>query len=328
MLDESVIDPELREAARAAADFPKLFAPNFEGDHTGFTEGPTDEDLVYAENLKLENETLVRADGTSLRIMIALPKDGVSEGENLPVMLWLHSGGYVAFYPEHDMIYFNRLMRASRCIVVSPDYRLAPEHPYPAALEDAYAALLWTRGHIQDFGGDPSNVMLGGASAGGGLSTGLALYAHDKGELPIRFLMVICPMLDDRMITGSSQGNEAPIWNSALNEQGWKAMLGKLYGTDDVPAYAAPARAEDLSGMPPTCLCAGTLEPFRDEIAIFASRLVQAGVPVDLKIKKAGFHSFDMIEPNAAISQDAEQFMMKSFAFAVKHYTSPCRTAA
>ncbi|MBE8524468.1 alpha/beta hydrolase [Amycolatopsis sp. H6(2020)] len=180
--------------------------------------------------------------------------------------------------------------------VVSPGYRLAPEHPYPAAVEDCYAGLLWTAEHL----GVP---VIGGVSAGGGLAAATTLLARDRGgPLPIGQLL-ICPMLDDRNDSASAVDLDGRgLWDRTANHVGWTAYLG---GRRDVPAYAAPARAEDLSGLPPAFLDVGTAETFRDEVVAYASRIWQAGGDAELHVWPGGCHGFDALVPEAAISRAA-----------------------
>ncbi|MEU4521779.1 alpha/beta hydrolase [Amycolatopsis sp. NPDC024027] len=180
--------------------------------------------------------------------------------------------------------------------IVSPGYRLAPEHPYPAAVEDCYAGLLWTAENL----GIP---VIGGISAGGGLAAATTLLARDRGgPLPIGQLL-ICPMLDDRNDSASAVDLDGRgLWDRTANQVGWTAYLGDRR---DVPAYAAPARAEDLSGLPPAFLDVGTAETFRDEVVAYASRIWQAGGDAELHVWPGGFHGFDAMVPEAALSRAA-----------------------
>ena len=180
--------------------------------------------------------------------------------------------------------------------VVSPGYRLAPEHPYPAGVEDCYAGLLWTAEHF----GVP---VIGGVSAGGGLAAATTLLARDRGGPLPRGQLLICPMLDDRNDSASAVDLDGRgLWDRTANHVGWTAYLG---GRADVPAYAAPARAEDLSGLPPAFLDVGTAETFRDEVVAYASRIWQAGGNAELHVWPGGFHGFDARVPGAALSRAA-----------------------
>lgn len=259
---------------------------------------------------------ITREDGSKLRLCIYSPQ---REVKNVPGVLWLHGGGYALGTPEFFLSSYKKLIEASDCIVIAPDYRLSIEAPYPAALEDAYASLKWMKSHAKELGIRPDQLMVGGESAGGGLAAALTLYARDKHEVEIAFQMPLYPMIDDRMITESSKENNAPVLNSSMNEWAWKLYLGELYGKD-VPIYAAPARAADYRNLPPTVTFVGDLEPFRDETIQYADHLKQSGVPVDFKTYSSCYHGFDIINPKAAVSRNATAFLINSFRYAAAHY--------
>ena len=192
------------------------------------------------------------------------------------------------------------------CVVVSVEYRLAPEHPHPAPVEDCYAGLVWTAKNAAELGIDPDRLAVGGLSAGGGLAAGTVLLARDRGGPALAFQLLVCPMLDDRNVTPSShEFAEAVVWNRAANLFGWTALLGDAAGTDEVSPYAAPARATDLSGLPPAYIDVGELEVFRDECVDYAQRLVQAGVSTEFHLYPGAFHGFDGMIPDAEISRRA-----------------------
>ena len=210
----------------------------------------------------------------------------------LPCVYWIHGGGYIAGSYEGEDVRFDRWCRDLGCVGVAVEYRLAPETPYPGPLDDCYAGLAWAHANADELGIDPDRIGIAGASAGGGLAAGLGLLARDRGEIPVLFQLLVYPMIDDRQVTPSSQW-EVPIWNPGANGLGWRAYLGERYGTDDIPAYAAPARADDLSGLPPTFVCVGMLDGFLDEDITYAQRLMQAGVPTELHVYPGAPHGFD-----------------------------------
>ena len=179
---------------------------------------------------------------------------------------------------------------------MSVQYRLAPETPYPGPLDDCYAGLAWVHQHADELGVDPDRIGIGGQSAGGGLAAGLALLARDRGEVPVAFQLLIYPMLDDRQITPSS-GWPDPIWPPSANTYGWTAYLGDRKGGPDVEPYAAPARATDLAGLPPTLIAVGAIDGFSDEDIDYAVRLRHAGVPVDLHVYAGAPHGFEGLAP-------------------------------
>ncbi len=222
----------------------------------------------------------------------------------LPALFWIHGGGYVIGDAQQDDIVVRDIVEAVGCVVVSVDYRLAPEHPFPAPVEDCYAALKWTAEHAGELGIDRSRIAVGGSSAGGGLAAGLVLLARDRGEVPVIFQLLIYPMLDDRDTTLSSEAfAEAPVWTRQSNRNGWRAYLGEAAGGPNVSPYAAAARATNLSGLPPTYMAVGSHEVFLDEDIEYAQRLLRAGIPVELHVYPRTFHGWDALAPEAAVSR-------------------------
>jgi acetyl esterase/lipase len=208
----------------------------------------------------------------------------------LPCLYSIHGGGYVAGTYESDDVKFDRWCREFGIIGVSVEYRLAPETPYPGPLEDCYTGLQWTFEHADELGIDPQRVGITGVSAGGGLCAALALLVRDRGELQVQFQLLDCPMIDDRQTTPSSRLDDLLIWSRASNEFGWRSYLGELHGRDDVPVYAAAARAGDLSGLPEAYVCVGGADGFRDEDILYAMRLYDAGVPTELHVYPGAPH--------------------------------------
>lgn len=269
------------------------------------------------EGLDCSEEWIPRKrDGSKIRVRVYKPLD--LKG-NVPGVLWIHGGGYAMGNPEQFGATYKKLIDVGNCVVVAPDYQLSIDAPYPAALDDCYDTLLWMKNQTKELGIRDDQLMVGGESAGGGLTAALTLYARDKGEVNIAFQMPLYPMIDDRMITESAKDNNAPIWNSNYNQWAWNLYLGELAG-EEVPPYAAAARANDFSNLPPTVTFVGDLEPFRDETIQYVENLREAGVPVDFEIYKGCFHGFDIIQPNAEVSKKAVSFFIKSFKYAVEHY--------
>lgn len=222
----------------------------------------------------------------------------------LPALLWIHGGGYVLGSVEDDDIRARVLAKRINCVVASVDYRLAPEHPFPAPVEDCYAALKWLAANADALDVDPKRIAIGGASAGGGLTAGLALLARDRGEVNVAFQLPIYPMIDDTNTTPSSHAITEPrVWNRQSNLLGWQAYLGQEPGSDDVSPYAAAARATDLAGLPPAYIPVGELDLFLDENITYAQRLMQAGVPTELHIYRGCYHGSDVFAPDADASQ-------------------------
>ena len=189
---------------------------------------------------------------------------------------------------------------------MSVDYRLAPETPYPGPLEDCYRGLVWMVEHADELGVDPDNIGVMGLSAGAGLAAALALLARERGEVSLAWQLLDSPMLDDRQITPSSQQDGLPVWSRTSNTFGWRAYLGDRYGTDDVPPTAAPARATDLSGLPPAFVSVGAVDGFRDEDVDYAMRLNRAGVPTELHVYPGACHGYQLAA-HAPVAQQARR---------------------
>jgi len=221
-----------------------------------------------------------------------------------PAIYYIHGGGMILgdrWFGTGPVIDWVIDLDA---IMVTVEYRLAPEHRYPAAHEDCYAGLLWLAASHAEFGYDPGQLILAGASAGGGLAAGVSLRARDEGSPPLAAQVLIYPMLDDRNETISShQVDGFGRWDRGSNDTGWDAYLGDRRKTGQVPDYAAPARAADLSSLPPTFIDVGSAEVFRDEDVTFASRIWAHGGICELHVWPGGFHAFDMAAPTARLSR-------------------------
>jgi acetyl esterase/lipase len=228
----------------------------------------------------------------------------VTRSANLPGLLWIHGGGYVLGDMAGDDARVRQLTKTIHCVTLSVEYRLAPEHPFPAPVEDCYAALKWFSTNAAQLGVNPKRIAIGGASAGGGLTAGLAILARDRGEAPVAFQLPIYPMIDDRNVTPSSHAIHEPrVWNRQANLLGWKAYLGREPGGAGVSPYAAATRVSDLAGLPPAYIPVGELDLFLDEDIEYAQRLLQAGVPTELHVYGGCYHGSDLFVPAADSSQ-------------------------
>ena len=258
--------------------------------------------LPAVEGVTSQDQLVPGLQGDSaVRVRIYQPAD---RPNILPGLLWIHGGGYVLGDIEQDDRLMKQLVKRIGCVALSVDYRLAPEHPFPAPVEDCYAGLQWLFAHAGELGVDPSRIAIGGASAGGGLAAGLALLARDRGEVQVAFQLLIYPMIDDRNVTPASYAITDPrVWHRESNRLGWKAYLGRDGGGDDVSPYAAAARATDLTHLPPAYIPVGALDLFIDENIEYAQRLIQAGVPTELHVYPGAFHGFDAFAPSAAVSK-------------------------
>ena len=224
--------------------------------------------------------------------------------DTLPALLWIHGGGYVLGSVERDDLLASHLAKVAQCVVVSVEYRLAPEHPFPAPVEDCYAALKWLATHTDELGVEPSRIAIGGASAGGGLAAGLALLTRDRAEVELAFQLLIYPMIDDRNVAPASDTlPDTFVWTRENNLMGWRAYLGREPGGADVSPYAAAARADDLTGLAPAYIPVGDLDLFLDENIEYAQRLLAAGVPTELHVYPGGYHGFNGFAPGADIAQ-------------------------
>jgi acetyl esterase/lipase len=262
--------------------------------------------------------TLSREGAPGVRLLVLKARD---QAANAPCLVWLHGGGHVLGFLEQDEPLLEHLVREVGCCVVSVDWRLAPEHPFPSSLEDAFAGLTWVFEHAVGLGIDPGRVAIGGNSSGGGLAAGLALFARDRGGPPICFQLLLYPMLDDRNESGSSHAITDPhIWNRRSNLIAWRAYLGDAEGTDAVSPYAAPARAADLSGLPPAYLPIGDLDLFLDECVDYAQRLSQAGVAAELHVYPGATHGFENVAPHSDIARrfarDRDEALIRAFRHA------------
>ncbi|GAA3168430.1 alpha/beta hydrolase [Nonomuraea roseoviolacea] len=220
-----------------------------------------------------------------------------------PCLYWIHGGGMVFGRPEMDDGLLAGYVERLGCVAVSVDYRLAPEHPHPAPVEDCYAGLVWTAANAAVLGADPSRLAVAGMSAGGGLAAATTLLARDRGGPPVAFQLLAGPMLDDRGVTPSSRLADAPLWDGAANAFGWRSLLGERAGGADVSPYAAPARATDLAGLPPAFVDVTELEIFRDEALDYARRLAEAGVSTEFHLYPGGFHGFEVLLPDTELGR-------------------------
>jgi acetyl esterase/lipase len=301
-------DPELAAALAVIAErLPPVFTldllPAMRGPNPAIP-ATTDEELRRGGAFEV-TERLVPgpAGAPDLSLLICLPT-----GVTAPTaaIYHIHGGGMIIGDNRTGLPLMVEWAAELRAAVISVEYRLAPETPHPGPVEDCYAGLAWTAAHAAELGIDPERIVVAGGSAGGGLAAAVALLARDRGGPSLFAQMLMCPMLDDRNDTVSSwQMAGLGIWDRASNEIGWTALLGAARGGPDVSPYAAPARAADLSGLPPAFIDVGSAETFRDEAVTYASRIWQAGGAAELHVWPGGFHGFAGMAPQAAISRAA-----------------------
>ncbi|NYI40014.1 alpha/beta hydrolase [Demequina lutea] len=244
-------------------------------------------------------------DGTALAVVVYTP---VGTKRPTPVLLHLHGGGLIAGHADSDTPGLTQLMADTGCSLVVFDYRLAPEYPYPAALEDATVVLSWLAGPDAPATVDPARIVLSGVSAGGGLAATTALFARDHDGPQLAGLLLMCPMLDHRSDSFSARQMEgAGSWDRVANVVGWDAYLGPDAHDREVSLYASAARCADYSNLPPTFIDVGSAETFRDECIAFAAEMWKAGGDAELHVWPGGTHGFDFLTPWAPMSRDARE---------------------
>lgn len=249
-------------------------------------------------NVDWEDRTIPGPDGApDVRVRVYRPKNATGP---LPGILYIHGGGMILGTVEGEHPRSAMISDEIGAVVVSVDYRLAPEDPHPSQSDDCYAALVWMAENAGELGFDPERLAVYGASAGGGLTIATALLARDRGGPKIAFMMPIYPMIDDRNETRSShEVTNVGIWDRSGNIEAWEWYLGGK----EADQYAAPARATDLSGLPPAYVDVGTVDLFLDEDIEFVQRLIQAGVPCEFHINPGSYHASETFAPEADLSK-------------------------
>ncbi|GLV72822.1 alpha/beta hydrolase [Streptomyces hygroscopicus] len=302
-------DPELLPALAAIHEIVPPGRSAADTDTTAPQEMPglvplTDEDLARGGTFRVEERSVPGpADAPDVSLLICRPADAATP---TPALYHIHGGGMMIGDNRLGVPEMLDLAEELGLTVVSVEYRLAPGTRHPGPVEDCYAGLVWTAEHAAELGIDPERVIVVGGSAGGGLAAAVALLARDRGGPALFGQLLMCPMLDDRNDTPSArQMTGVGVWDSTANEAGWTALLGAARGRDDVSPYAAPARAADLSGLPPAFVDAGSVETFRDEDVDYARRIWRAGGQAELHVWSGAFHGFDSMAPEAAVSRDA-----------------------
>lgn len=220
-------------------------------------------------------------------------------------LYWVHGGGYITGSALVEEPRLDRWAETFGIVIVSVDYRLAPEFPFPAPFDDCVAGLDWVASHTDELGVDRNRLMVGGASAGGGLAAAVVLAARDRGQVPVSFQLLLYPMLDDRRTTISSQ-MIVPVWTTEANRVGWDAYLAGAAGGEDVSEYAAPARVKDVAGLPPTFICVGGADLFRDEDVVYATRLTEAGISTELHVYPGGTHAFERLSEYSSLARSCQ----------------------
>ncbi|BBZ10053.1 alpha/beta hydrolase fold domain-containing protein [Mycobacterium branderi] len=297
-------DPELQTVLAAIGDqIPEATLETIAELRNAQPPGIITDDELTAAGLVRRDVTIRGYEGAELVASVIARTDKSDVG---PGIYHIHGGGMIVGNRMAGVGQIMPSIVAHDAVAVTVEYRIAPEFPDPYPVEDCYAGLLWTAKHAAELGIDLDRLIIAGTSAGGGLAAGNALLARDRNGPKLAGQVLMCPMLDDRDQTASSmQCYDEGIWIRASNVTGWTALLGDRRGTDDVSIYAAPARATDLSGLPPAFIDCGSSEVFRDEAVAYATSLWCAGVQAELHVWPGGFHSFDLIAPHTALAHAA-----------------------
>ncbi len=308
----ALLDPELRSIVAAASRAPLTSATLDAVREASVVPLPFD----FGGRPERVREVVVEIPGPPgappVRAMLHRP---IHAERPLPCIFHVHGGGFVAGAAAAMAPIHRALVDELGCALLSVDYRLAPEHPFPAPLCDCHAALDWLFRNAAAAGVDAERIGVMGESAGGGLAAALALLVRDRGERRLAFQYLVYPMLDDRTCQTADPHPFVGdyVWTREDNHFGWSALLGTAPGGDDVPAYAAPARALDLSGLPTTYLMTATLDLFLEENLDYARRLTRAGVPVELHVYPGAVHGFDLV-PLTEIARRARRDQLDALA--------------
>ena len=289
-MDISIVDPELRAATLKA---PKL---NLENPVMLKLVG-VGSAIMPGKRVDGVERRIVRERGLKLRVYVPDNPSGAG-------LLWIHGGGLVLGAAAMDDVLCGETARQTGVTIVSVDYRLAPRHPYPAAIDDAHAAWLWMQRQRDELGLDADRIAIGGQSAGGGLAASLVQRVHDEGGT-IAAQWLFCPMLDDRTaVDRALDGVDHFVWSNRSNLVGWSSYLGSAIGSATLPPYAAAARRDDLTGLPPTWMYTSDIELFHDEDLAYAQRLESAGVDTTLEIVSGAPHGFEAWAADSVLARD------------------------
>jgi acetyl esterase/lipase len=286
------VNPELRPAARQVLAMAKgrspLASQSLAGARSRGAHPPPLAQPAWSERM-------IPGPAGAPPVRIFVVNAGTADGPARPAILHTHGGGFIMGDAKSKLRSVQEVAAALDCVIVSVDYRLAPETRFPGSLEDNYIGLKWLHANAGELGVDRSRLAVMGESAGGGHAAMLAIAARDRGEIPLAFQALIYPMLDDR--TGSTRKKPpwmgALIWTPEANRFGWSSLLGVAAGSARVPYGSVPARVENLRGLPPAFIGVGSIDLFADEDIEYARRLIDAGTPVTLNVVPGGFHGFD-----------------------------------
>lgn len=294
-------DPDVAHALSTRTDIVTSLLPEQIDGLRAAIARPSEAEMTGDGAFTLTQHLVPVPDGHEVLAIVLRPRD--ADGA-LPVLYHVHGGGLVVGTPYEDLPALVAVARQVGCAIVAVDYRLAPEDPYPAPLDDVYAVLSWVAEAGRGLGLDTNRIVIGGVSAGGGLAAGATLLARDRGGPRLSGQLLACPMLDDRNDSASAkQMAGIGAWDLAANRTGWEAYLGVHRAAP--PIYASPGRADDLSDLPPMFIDVGSAETFRDEVLAYAARFWASGGDGELHVWAGGAHGFDALVPDAEISRRA-----------------------
>jgi acetyl esterase/lipase len=300
---EKALDPELVAVFRQlpALDYPELDARGVQQRRLLLIDAMRDRFPSPVADPAVAMDDLYIGDGdTPLRVRLYRPRKS-HRTTPLPALLWIHGGGFILGNIESEDTLCQQLCKQADCLVASVEYRLAPQHPYPAAADDCYRGLTWLTQSSHELTIDPNRIAVGGSSAGGCLAAAVALRARDEKGPRLAMQILVIPALDDRCETVSSRAVTDPrVWNRSLSQKTWAAYLAEVTG--EVPCYAAPARADNLAGLPPAFVSIAELDLLRDEAMSYAQRLMHSGVQTELHVYPGTFHGWFMFAPQATAS--------------------------
>ncbi|MEV8169805.1 alpha/beta hydrolase [Microbacterium sp. NPDC077486] len=267
---------------------------------------PDNDAVIAGRDITWEDRVIPGPPGAP-DIEVTIFRPAGSETSTLPGFVNIHGGGMIVGHRSWETARVVDIVAEHGVVAVNVEYRLAPEDPYPAGVEDCYAAFVWTHTHATELGIDPARIVVGGGSAGGGLTAAVALLARDRRGPVMAGQLLLCPMIDNTNTTvASRQYDGIGTWQRDMNLLAWSCVLGEeLAFSAEAPAYAAPSRATDVSGLPPAYIEVGEAEMFRDEDTEYALRIWETGGQAELHVWGGGAHGFDMYMPDAEITRAA-----------------------
>ena len=259
---------------------------------------------------KIYNYEQVNVGDSKIRTCVYSRKNSLNY--NRPIVIWLHGGGYGLGIPEYEFSFIKEFLDCCDCIAISPDYTLSYKKPYPTALKECYEVLLWAYNNAEELGANRNCIIVGGDSAGGGLTVALCMYARDKKQVRITCQLPVYPMIDDRS-TNSNRNNYAPMWNTTSNKKAWEIYLGEYYNLNSIPYYAAPARCDNYNDLPQAFTYIGDVDLFLDETKAYINNLKECGIRAEMLVLEGCYHGFDVLCPKSVVAKTARKFLREQF---------------